>query len=170
MPDTTQRNSKECCIWTCSHVHAGKAMTISENNGKCRWYLQSKNRQIRWQKDKELSGGVFLKKRKTILLLMKGHAVTLQILFLREISLWWKVEKPFSSLIFWKHGAVNKLYGAIDISYQIRGAEFPEKPKLLYSGTCTSKSTRHVNLNLLSCYSFLIVNCAIMIINNQIVD
>ena len=66
MPDTTQRNSKECCIWTCSHVHAGKAMTISENNGKCRWYLQSKNRQIRWQKDKELSGGVFLKKRKTI--------------------------------------------------------------------------------------------------------
>ena len=66
MPNTTQRNSKECCIWTCSHVHAGKAMTISENNGKCRWYLQSKNRQIRWQKDKELSGGVFLKKRKTI--------------------------------------------------------------------------------------------------------
>ena len=53
MPDTTQRNSKECCIWTCSHVHAGKAMTISENNGKCRLYLQSKNRQIRWQKDKE---------------------------------------------------------------------------------------------------------------------
>ena len=47
---------------------------------------------------------------------MKGHAVTLQILFLREISLWWKVEKPFSSLIFWKHGAVNKFYGAIDIS------------------------------------------------------
>ena len=66
MPDTTRRNSKECCTWTCSHVHAGKAMTISENNGKCRWYLQSKNRQIRWQKDKELSGGVFLKKRKTI--------------------------------------------------------------------------------------------------------
>ena len=64
MPDTTQRNSKECCIWTCSHVHAGKAMTISENNGKCRWYLQSNNRQIRWQKDKELSGGVFLKKKK----------------------------------------------------------------------------------------------------------
>ena len=64
MPDTTQRNSKECCIWTCSHVHAGKAMTISENNGKCRWYLQSKNRQIRWQKDKELSGGVFLQKKK----------------------------------------------------------------------------------------------------------
>ena len=59
--------------------------------------------------------------------------------------------KPFSSLIFWKHGAVNEFYGAIDISYQIRGAEFPvirgmEKPKLLHSGTCTSTSTRHVNL------------------------
>ena len=40
----------------------------------------------------------------------------------------------------------NEFYGAIDISYQIRGAEFPEKPKLLYSGTCTSTSTRHVNL------------------------
>ena len=47
---------------------------------------------------------------------MKGHAVTLQILFLREISLWWKVEKTFFSLIFWKHAAVNKFYGAIDKS------------------------------------------------------
>ena len=35
-PDTTQRNSKECCIGTGSHVHAGKAMTINENNSKCR--------------------------------------------------------------------------------------------------------------------------------------
>ena len=53
------------------------------------------------------------------------------------------VEKTFSSLIFWKHGAVDKFYGAIDISFQIRGAEFPvvrgmEKPKLLHTGTCTS--------------------------------
>ena len=31
-------------------------------------------------------------------------------------------------------------------------------------------STRQMTLSLLSCYSFLIVNCAIMIINNQIVD
>ena len=59
--------------------------------------------------------------------------------------------KNIFSLIFWKHGAVNEFYGAIDISYQIRGAEFPvirgmEKPKLLHSGTCTSTSTRHVNL------------------------
>ena len=42
----------------------------------------------------------------------------------------------------------NEFYGAIDISYQIRGAEFPvirgmEKPKLLHTGTCTSTSTRH---------------------------
>ena len=63
------------------------------------------------------------KKEKQFLLLMKGHAVTLQILFLRGI--------------FWKHGPVNEFYGAIDISYQIRGAEFPEKPKLLHSGTFT---------------------------------
>ena len=82
---------------------------------------------------------------------MKGHAVTLQILFPRGISCCLKVEKPFSIIIFWKHGAVNEFYGAIDISYQIRGAEFPvihvlEKPKLLHSGTCTSTSTRHVNL------------------------
>ena len=59
--------------------------------------------------------------------------------------------KNIFSLIFWKHGAVNEFYGAIDISYQIRGAEFPvirgmEKPKLLHSGTCTSTSTRHVTL------------------------
>ena len=81
---------------------------------------------------------------------MKGHAVTLQILFPRGISCCLKVEKPFSIIIFWKHGAVNEFYGAIDISYQIRGSEFPvihvlEKPKLLHSGTCTSTSTRHVN-------------------------
>ena len=61
------------------------------------------------------------------------------------------MKKTFSSLIFWKHGAVNEFYGAIDISYQIRGAEFPvmrgmEKPKLLHSGTCTSTSRRHVTL------------------------
>ena len=85
------------------------------------------------------------------LLLMKGHVVTLQILFLRGISWWWKVEKTFSSLIFWKHGAVNWFYGAIDISYQMREAEFPvirglEKPKLLHTETCTSTSTRHVTL------------------------
>ena len=83
------------------------------------------------------------KKEKQFLLLMKGHAVTLQILFLRGISWWWKVEKPFSSLIFWKHGAVNEFYGAIDTSYQIREAESPEKPKLLHSGTCTSTSTHN---------------------------
>ena len=29
--------------------------------------------------------------------------------------------KTFSSLIFWKHGAVYKFQGAIDISFQIRG-------------------------------------------------
>ena len=65
---------------------------------------------------------------------MKGHAVTLQILFLREISLWWKVEKPFSSLIFWKHGAVNKFYGAIDISYQIRGGRVSRKAEIVILG------------------------------------
>ena len=83
--------------------------------------------------------------------------------------------KKCSSLVFWKHGAVNEFYGSIDVSSQMRGAEFPviyglEKPKLLLTGTYTSTSTRHVTLNLLSFYSFRIVNCAIMIINNQIID
>ena len=82
---------------------------------------------------------------------MKGHAVTLQILFLRGISWWWKVEKTFSRLIFWKHGAVNEFYGPIDVSYKINGVEFPvirglEKPKLLHTGNWTSTSTRHVTL------------------------
>ena len=54
---------------------------------------------------------------------MKGHAVTLQILFLRGISRWWKVEKTFPSLILWKHGAVNEFNGATDISYQIMGGQ-----------------------------------------------
>ena len=71
---------------------------------------------------------------------MKGHAVTLQILFLRGISWRWKVEKTFSRLIFWKYGAVNEFYGPIDVSYQIKGVEFLvirglEKPKLLHMGT-----------------------------------
>ena len=57
-----------------------------------------------------------------------------------------KWKKTFSSLIFWKHGAVNEFYGVIDISYHIREAEFPEKPKLLHLGTCASTSTRHLNL------------------------
>ena len=82
---------------------------------------------------------------------MKGHAVTLQILFLRGISWWRKVEKTFSRLILWKHGAVNEFYGPIDVSYKINGVEFPvirglEKPKLLHTGTWTSTSTRHVTL------------------------
>ena len=46
-PDTTQRNSKECCTPAGSHVHAGKAMTFSENNSRCRQYLQPKNRPIK---------------------------------------------------------------------------------------------------------------------------
>ena len=44
------------------------------------------------------------------------------------------------SLIFWKNGAVNEFYGTIDISFQMRGAQFPvicgmEKLKLLHTGT-----------------------------------
>ena len=50
------------------------------------------------------------------------------------------METTFSNLIIWKHGAVNKFHGAIDISFQMRGEEFPvfhhlEKPKLLHTGT-----------------------------------
>ena len=68
----------------------------------------------------------------------------------------------------------NEFYGAIDISYQIRGAEFPvirgmEKPKLLHSGTCTSTSMRHVTLKYPLRYSFRIVNCVIMITDDQII-
>ena len=59
----------------------------------------------------------------------------------------WKKHFP----VQWKHGAVNEFYGAINVSYQIREAEFPvirgmEKPKLLHTGTCTLTSTRHVTL------------------------
>ena len=34
------------------------------------------------------------------------------------------MEKTFSSLIFWKHDAVNELYGAFDISFQMKGRVF----------------------------------------------
>ena len=44
------------------------------------------------------------------------------------------------NLIFWKNGAFNEFYGTIDISFQMRGAQFPvirgmEKLKLLHTGT-----------------------------------
>ena len=35
------------------------------------------------------------------------------------------MEKTFYSLIFWKHDAVNEFYGTIDVSFQMRGTEFP---------------------------------------------
>ena len=61
------------------------------------------------------------------------------------------MEKTFSSLIFWKHGAVNEFYVATDISFQTKGVEFPvihglEKPKLLHTGTYTSTSTPHATI------------------------
>ena len=33
--------------------------------------------------------------------------------------------KNIFSLIFWKNGAVHEFYGATDISFQTRGAQFP---------------------------------------------
>ena len=38
------------------------------------------------------------------------------------------MEITFSSLIFWKHGAVNEFYGAIDISFQMRGGRVSRHP------------------------------------------
>ena len=75
----------------------------------------------------------------------------LQIPFLRGISWWWKVGKKLCSLIFWKYGGVNEFYGAIDISFQLSGAEFLvirglEKLKLWNTGTWKSTSTRHATL------------------------
>ena len=70
------------------------------------------------------------------------------------------MEKTFSSLLFWKHGAVNEFYGSFDISFQMRGAEFPvihglEKPKLLHTGTCKLTSTPHVTLKSPLLFQFL---------------
>ena len=42
------RNSKECCTPAGSHVQAEKAMTFSENNSRCRQYLQPKSRPIKF--------------------------------------------------------------------------------------------------------------------------
>ena len=66
---------------------------------------------------------------------MKGHVVTLQILFLRGVSWWWE-----------KH--------------------FP----VLFSGNTAQQARDMWLYNLLSSYSFLIVNCAMAIINNKIID
>ena len=110
---------------------------------------------------------------KQFLPLMKGHAVTLQILFLLGISWWWKVEKPFSSLIFWKHGAVNEFYGRYflsnkgdRVSRHLRSG----KAEIVTLGTLYVNKHATSEFKISSCYSFLTVNCAIMIINNQIVE
>ena len=58
-------------------------------------------------------------------LLKKGRAVTLQILFLWGISWWWKVKTTFPSLIFWKNSAVYEFLGGIDISFKTGGKSFP---------------------------------------------
>ena len=49
-------------------------------------------------------------------------------------------EETFSSLLFWKHGAVNEFYGAFDISFQMREPGFSVVhglQKLLHTATCT---------------------------------
>ena len=38
-------------------------------------------------------------------------------------------KKTCSRLIFWKHGTVNEFYGAIDISFQMRGGRVSHHPR-----------------------------------------
>ena len=55
--------------------------------------------------------------------------------------------KTFFSLIFWKHGAVNEFYGAIDISFQMReggGSGVSRQPR---SGKSRSCYTRNLCVN-----------------------
>ena len=97
-------------------------------------YLHSKIRQIRWEKDKE----------KQFLLLMKGQRY--KYYFYMEFLDGGKWKKHFPVLFSGNMAQLINFMGLLIIPIQIRGEEFPEKPKLLYSGTCTSTSTRHVNL------------------------
>ena len=46
-PTPRKETRKGTVYQTGSHVHAGKAMTISENNNKSRRYLKAKNWQIK---------------------------------------------------------------------------------------------------------------------------
>ena len=120
-------------------MHAGKARRVSENNSKCRRYFQSKNRKKNNRKLKNFVEVFSWKKKKDqqfLLLTSRSHTTN-------TISEWnfLMVEsgKNIFSLIFWKHGAVNEFYGAIDISFQMRGAKFPvirglEKLKFLHTG------------------------------------
>ena len=77
------------------------------------------------------------------------------MIFLREFLNGGKWKQKFQFFFFWKHGTVNEFHGATDISFQMRGAEFPVihglekslyKLPLLHTATCTSTSTRHVTL------------------------
>ena len=67
---------------------------------------------------------MFSWKQKQFLLLMKRHAVTLQILFLRGISWRWRAEKTFSSLIFWKNSTVNEFMGLLIFPFKKGGQSF----------------------------------------------
>ena len=107
--------------------------------------------------------------------MMKGHAVTLQILLLRGISWWWRVEKTFSVLFSGKMAQLMNFMGLLIFPFKWGGHSFPSsavwKSWSYYTRELESKQARNMWLkNLLSCYSCLIGNCAIMIINNQITD
>ena len=39
------------------------------------------------------------------------------------------MEKTFSSLLFWKHGAANEFYGSFDICFQMRGGRVSRHPR-----------------------------------------
>ena len=81
-PDTTQRNSTECCIATGSHVHAGKALTISENIPNSDDICSQNTGQLNKRRVKNFLEAFSWKRRWIIFTSLKGHAVTLPILFL----------------------------------------------------------------------------------------
>ena len=87
---------------------------------------------------------------KQFLLLMKGQTVTLQILFLRGIFWWWKVEKHFSVLFSRNMAQLMNFMGLLIFPFKWGGrfSRHPrsKKTKLLHTWTWPSTSTRHATL------------------------
>ena len=74
----------------------------------------------------------------------------IQILFLRGISWWWKVEKHFPALFSGNTAQLMNFMGLSIFPFKWGGKSFPSprfgKAEVVKTGTCTSTRMRHVTL------------------------
>ena len=110
-PDTTQRNSTECCIATGSHVHAGKALTISENIPNSDDICSQNTGQLNNRRVKNFLEAFSWKRRWIILLLWKVTQSHYQYYFCVEFLDGGKWKKHFPVLFSGNMAQLMNLWG-----------------------------------------------------------